>query len=145
MKRFLLPFVLALSTAAFAQDRASVEAFIDRYEDLNRKNEFDAALAMFDSTLIWRDPSGLTTYADLSSRVEKAMAETKGKPLPKVVTPSTTTFDRIDVIGNRAIVDLTYVPATTRRGEKAKAEKVHLVMAWRDGAWKFWRVDIVAG
>ncbi len=141
MKRFFLPFVLALAGAASAQDRASAEGFVKAFTAHAEAWEFDAMLADCEPTLIGRQDGGLFTYPVLREDWGRAKEQTKNLPRPKFVTPSTLDFSRVEVVGERAFVDFTHKGATERAGQKPYVQTVKAILTWRDGAWKFWRVE----
>ena len=139
MRKLLLPFVLILSAAASAQDRASVEAFFHEYDAAVKTGDLEWVAVHLDPTAIYRDSEGyMEVYQDPKPMLEAYRKEKVHYKRP--MASFDTTIDKLDLRGERAIVDITSREVSPGGRPTHYARSLRMVLTHKDGVWKMWRV-----
>ena len=117
-------------------DLPSVKAFLAAYDAAVVANDPGWTLAHTDPTAIFRLP-GLVTYREIEARAKWA----KAHPAPSAVASCRTLAARIEIKGDRALLDFT----TTIRYKPGVAHEERwegsAVLVWRNGSWQMWRLE----
>lgn len=119
-----------------APDRASVEAFLRGYDAAVVANDPDWTLAHTDPTAVFRTPA-ILTYPRIAARARWA----KAHPQPSVVASCQTTAGKIEIRGERALVDFTTAIRYRKGIAHEERWRGHAVLVWRKGDWQMWRLD----
>ena len=131
----MAPYLLFL-TLVGGPDRASVEAFLRSYDAAVVANDPDWTLAHTEPTAVFRTP-GLVTYREIAAHARWMSAR---RP-PSAVEACQTTAERIEVRGERALVDFRMAIRYKKGIGHEERWRGRLVLVWRDGDWRLWRLD----
>jgi len=135
-KKLLVAIAIGLTCAASAQDRDSVDRFLQGYASAHVRADIEWFFAHRDPTALVRQGSLLWTYKDFKRIVE----EIRKAPQKPYYSEFHFENTKIELKGDRAIVQTTdkWVDVGSKEPGGCKSK---FILVWKDGDWRLWRLD----